>query len=277
MSIEDLLLPYRKGQNTESNHSISEAVFVVYLASEIINPERYKKLLDDDNGAFKGLFDEYKDVYTADVSVIKGPDSLKGTVRDLITGFTFRKFASGKPEWVINANNKPIPHIAVHCLSYKRWNPFITFIDRIIKSITILDKGIFVNAIGLNYVDQFNWIGEGKIPFELIFRKSNDFLPSLLYSSNDDWGLTLNLADKKSDDSKVVQNIKIYSQRINNQNLNIGIIHNAIHEYDKPKSTLELQEAPLLENIPLNALHSLNKEFLKKILTEEVLNVINLK
>jgi uncharacterized protein (TIGR04255 family) len=280
MSIKDLLLPYKIGQEKASNHSISEAVFVVYLANEIINPERYKKLLKDSNGFFKDLFDEYKDVYShgIPINVENGEPNIDGEIENVVTGFSFKKFLAGKPEWIINANNRPNPHIAIHCLNYKRWIPFVEFIDGIINALSPFDSGIFIKAIGLNYVDQFNWIGGSNIDFRLIFNEESAYVPSIVYSRGDDWGFTINVNTEINELDKMVHICKLYSKRISKQNLNIGIIHNNVYEYNKPIRITELIEnKSLLDYEPLNGLHIANKDFLKELLTKEVLDIINLK
>lgn len=267
------LIPFTK------NHSLSEAIFTIFLAEPIIKPEKFEELIL--TGNFKNTFHEFKRGIKHDLNFTF---SEKNTTYQLnnseITGFTFEKFELDKLEWAIIGQNEPYPHIAIHCLNYIRWANFIESTIPLLKTLGSFDsKGLKVKAFGLNNIDQFNWVGTKFPRIKRIFNENSEYLPKKFFEAQGDFNFTLNQNISTSSDKtslKYVERLDVFAKSIAEGNINLGIIHNVIRELDELTDLLELIEDNNMFLQPINWAHQQNKTVLKELLTEPVKNLIKL-
>jgi uncharacterized protein (TIGR04255 family) len=271
----DKLIPFHK------THSISEVSLNLYLANTIIQPERFKKLLET---GLKGLFDEFRVAYQQGVQVkFSGAgDPEIDFPEKKITGFRFNKFKEGKVAWVIQASNesqnsKDFSVLSFHCLDAEYdWDIFLPEIKKYIEHILTFEPSFFVKAIGLNYIDQFNWISEKYPDFSEIFKLNSEFLPKLFFRKSDDFTFAFNgKCSDHLDALPFIEKIDIFSRTISKGNINIGLVHLIVKEWKDVTSLNDLIAQNLFDE-SLNWAHNKNKDFLKQVLSQEVIEKIGL-
>ena len=254
------------------NHSLSEAVFTIFLAQEILKPERFEVLLQSELNEFH----EFGHNIAQNINI--RIDQLELEERE-IDGFVFRKYEAGKVAWAIVSKNKPVPYIAIHCLNYDRWIPFTTKVESYLKALANFQKDLFIKAFGLNNIDQFYWISKSYPDLEIIFRTDSELLPKKFFESKEEFTYTIKQTFHKSDDvdGKYVDRVDVFAKNLATNNINIGVIHNVIKQLDASIEIKKLIDEFSKTPNPLDWAHQLNKTTLKKLLTQSVVDLIKLK
>ena len=192
-------------------------------------------------------------------------------------GFDLRRFESnGSVPWVVSVRPE---FISVNSTVYDRWATVKP------KALELLDKfvtesvkrGQQISAIGLQYQDGFEI--EGDITPEKmksLFRGGSAWMPSHVLEESSFWHCHQGWFSKSPKGRRVLNNVNVdvvespngCSAKINGQHRVFSIAHNGKEAH--PIFTSDIEQA-------LDFLHSENKRVLGGLLTDEILDIINLK
>ncbi|MBK0382042.1 TIGR04255 family protein [Pedobacter sp. SD-b] len=252
-----------------SNHSISRVIANFILAQSFVKPKFiYDKLITNDELTSyqkKGLTSA-KTINIQNNSLNISPDS--------VNGFLFEEFDEvGKSLNVLkieNTNNNK----AVITFENKKYPNWTNYRNRFISDIIALSKtfDVYIEAIGLTYVDEFVWKSTNKIDVNSVFNESSDLINKKFLSSYN--GTLISVSQSESVDE--FNFLEEKTEIIFNNELKRIIVN---HTY-----ALKLREIAILskENSKdfeeyFNRAHKANKDILSDIFTNEVKDLIKLK
>jgi uncharacterized protein (TIGR04255 family) len=258
-------------------NSIKEAVIRLFLAQDIIKPEDFKELIKTN---FKSLFTEFNSINSFKLAFENTGGNIEHRQHEEKNmGFQFIGFdEEGSLKKVLQAHNgghdKTLTSISFHLLKYERWKPFVNEFYQLIQSLNDFRSNIYINAFGLQYTDDFNWIGEN-IPLDKIFSKNSEIIPERFFKSDDNLLILVN--NDKGYFDRI--EIRVEPEPIileNNQKIpSIRIIHNIT----QPLDLISLDEfiGKGKYKSKLDKIHEQNKKLLKDILQPQVAELIGLK
>jgi len=268
--IKDKLIPFSK------DHSISEVIFTLFLVQPLILPERYGKILETEGNTLSNYFQEFKKIVSQEFGFMFNQENtpvIDSKNNSKIVGFEFRKFSEGKLKKVFRLNNEPNPMLVIHDLEYTRWADFYTDIDLIFNGVNDFDQNIFVRGIGISYIDQFTWNDNVYPEIKSIF-KENKYLPNLVFEARNNLNFSTN-HNREVEKCIYAENISVNINQVSENSFNISLIHNAVENIELI-SLNDLLKGPLFKDLSTK-IHNLNKDLLKDILKEDVLDIIHLK
>lgn len=258
-------------RTANNNHSIKEAVIAVFLVNPIIKPERFQKLIEGD---FANEFHQFETLNQVNVQfkneIGKQPDFIKELRTNV--GFKFSKFNKGKNEKVLQGLNEiNRTFISYHSLDYTRWVNFLNEFIHIVKTISNYHRELFVSALSIHYIDEFEWIGKDELDLRTIFNGDGEYLPNEFFNSKvSNYSL---VTEKISDGRKYLDRLEIVVESQITHTIRVS--HNV---------TLPLEDVIDLANLInedffldiLNKGHLHNKEILHDILRPAIKELINL-
>jgi uncharacterized protein (TIGR04255 family) len=247
-------------------HSISRVNANIFLPQSLIKPDVIFRKLNDAN-----LLTSYQKKGVASSKTINLDNNGFQISNDEISGFVFEEFNTvGKSVNVFkveNLNNKSKAQVSFETREYSRWDNFkLKYFDDIESLIKVL--GFYIEAISLNYVDEFIWNSNSKIPVESIFNTDAELLNSSFTNSHNGTLVIISQSERKAgEDFKEEKTEILFNNDIKRVIVNhtFAIKLEDIKEYDKS----------LLETL-FNEAHAKNKDLLNKIFTTEVKKQIHL-
>ena len=252
-----------------SKHSISRVVANFFLAQSFAKPKFvFDKLLLNNK-----LVNYQKKGLTSSKTINIENDSLNIS-DDLNNGFLFEEFDdSGKSLNVLKVentnNNKAI--IGIENKKYSDWSSFKT---RFINDLKTFSEtfDIYIEAIGLTYVDEFIWKSNNNIDVYSIFNENADLINKKFLDSYNGTLVSVSQSGNVNEVNFCEEKTEIV---FNNQLKRIVINHTY---------ALKLKEISVFSNENsqnfieyFDKAHQANKDILKDILTQEVKDKINLK
>ena len=282
-----MLSEYLKTENT--NHSIVEVAFSLFLSNKLINPQSFETLI---NSEFKDYYHKFKKIIGRDlqIRVIKEKMDLNVKDNQKTHGFAFFKYNEGLEELILKGQNSSHPNksnISLHNIkSYLGWENFKKEVYHNYKVISKFQPGIFVEAFNLSYVDKFYWTKEEFPNLDHIFNSNSNLIPTECLLNKSPWNFTLkidlpenNNTDKTSPNNEILFNdllqILIKKEINENYKFSISISHGVINKFDDDTIENLLDDKQFEQKLEIA--HNHNKNLLKKILTPEVQNIIKLK
>ncbi len=275
------LIPFK------DKHSVSEAIFILFLTNPIVNSRNFDRLLWKD----APLHEKFQK-FSLQMGVnLAFPPSEQlpsgGALPNLLpkisgveqNGFIMQAFLDGKPSWVIRYQPSALPGtyhmLTFHSLVYEDWDLFYEEVFNYIKIINEFEPGIFVSGYALNYVDQFNWHGE-ELPVSEIFNHTSRYLPNLLFDSKGIFNSSGTFSHK-IDNALIAEGYMVGANQIQLNEYNIFITHQSSRSFDAPQKLSDI----CASNEQLRGLaakmHQLNKDFLLQTLVKEICERVGLK
>jgi len=251
------------------NHSISKVIANIFLPQTIIKPENvFSKLLKENV-----LAEYHKKGLSASKTININEKDLQQVVsNEEISGFVFEEFnAKGKSVNVFkvqNLNNNQKAQITFETKDYSRWSDFKNrYFDDLEKLSNIFE--FYVEAISLNYIDEFIWDAPSKIPIDEIFNTDSELLNSNFTNSHNGTLVIISQSEQKKGEKFEEEKTEIL---FNNDFKRVIVNHTfAIRLEDLQMFTKESM-------IDLFAkAHEKNKDLLNKIFTSDVKALIKLK
>jgi uncharacterized protein (TIGR04255 family) len=252
-----------------STHSISRVIANFFLAQSFAKPKFvFDKLLDKG-----GLFNYQKKGLTSSKTINIENDSLNIS-NDSNNGFLFEEFDElGKSINVLKVenihNNKAI--ISFENRKYSNWSDFKNrFISDLQKFSTIFD--VYIEAIGLTYIDEFVWKSDDNIDVYSIFNENAELINKKFLDSYNGTLVSVfqsghieevNFCEEKTE---IVFNNQL-KRIIINHTYALKLKEVSVFSDEKAKSFIEY----------FDKAHQANKDILNDILTEHVKSIINLK
>jgi uncharacterized protein (TIGR04255 family) len=255
------------------NHSIKEAVISVFLASPIIKPERFKKVIES---TLSDSFQKFETISQITLELKNQNGFIKNIGQQVANdrGFRFSSFEKGNLSKIlqgVNESNRTF--ISYHSLKYERWAKFHEEYTKYITAISEYQSDLFVTAISLHYVDEFLWETPNVNDLADIFNSHCSYLPGEFFNSiQTQYSIVV---------QKDLESGMNYSDRLeikldgNSIRPLITISHNVTHIL---KEITDLKGPNLINHFSklLEPAHLHNKELLKCILKPDILNCINL-
>ncbi|MDI9365649.1 MAG: hypothetical protein QM541_11910 [Flavobacterium sp.] len=270
------LIPAKK------NHSISEAIFSLFLVNPIIASKRFRELLMDGQPLSKNFqrFKENKSVALSFSIKSSKEGNLHSELHNLEPketedGFVMEAFSEGKLAWFIRYDPL-MPVLSIHSFMYSNWNEFYESVFTYLKAISDFDNSIYVSGYALNYVDDFDWIDSLLPNMETIFNKGGRYLPPLIFEAREGWSFSANQV-RNLENTLVLEHTNVSINSTTGSSHKITLSHHAASDFTEYKSltTLCLEKTEL--KTFANKIHNLNKEFLKETLTQAICSKIGLK
>lgn len=265
MTITEFIEPCNK------DHSIKEAVITVFLAGPILKPARFEKLIENE---LKDQFHQFQKLSNIELQIQHNFSSSLNQItnnRDDDGGFLFLGFEKGKISRILQARNENNRnYISFHSQNYKRWSDFYKDYIKSIQAISTNHPDLFVNAISLHYVDQFNWIANDKVNLGMIFNEGK-WLPEIFFESE----ISTYQISTKTEFNSINYSNRIEINVTDNFTKEITISHNITRVLDDLANLADLISSIDFEST-LQKEHNYNKSVLKDILTDPVQKMINL-
>lgn len=266
-----------------NGHSISEVIFSIVLASPIINSSRYKALIEG-GGPLSTEYKNFRITTGIKVNMIIGPAGIKPPKADYSKtgndGFTIEKFDEGNLTWLIAYQpNNDETHLGqnllrIHCLNYTRWETFFIEVIKLFGIISGFER-LFISGYSLHYLDQFKWEGTELPEMQYIFKKDNYYLSNLFLDTKGPWNFASN-TNRTIGGKLITENTNIGTNQFDSNNYIIYLFHRAATMFDEFKDLGQLLKEEELKQLA-DEMHTLNKNFLKETLNQNVQDLIGLK
>lgn len=269
----DKLIPFNK----ENNHSISEAIFTLFLPNRLYELTKFKTSIEV-NGKLKSIFQHFR-MLEGFKFLVEIENNVTATQsKNGEDGFQLEGFENGKLTWLIRyqPNNQGLNQLSIHSLNYKGWSNFYTNIFEFLKNINEIDSSIYVSGYSISYVDQFDWVDAEFPPVELIFKSSSKYLPKSIFDSKENWNIVSNF-DSLLQEKQIKEHINIGSRKLSEKSYNIYLMHVSNLLLSETESLNNFCMKDNASNIFANELHELNKIFLRDSLSDTILNLIGIK
>lgn len=254
----------------QEQHSIKEAVLTVFLQNPIIKPSSFKKLLEADE--FKQNFQEFQILKQVKVMVQSGgenkaPNIDHNTVDD--KGFVFNQFKGVEKIAVLQGlNDISRRFFSFHHFRYENWGSFVSDFKAYLTALNSFQKGIYVVGYGLHYIDEFTWELSEALPVREVFNEKSSILPPVFFSSDFQQYAIVNKSNEN-----VLDRLEII--KVESNGLTRVSISHSISELCRETIALDHLLNDNLTSV-WESSHQENKNLLKQILSQTVLEKINL-
>lgn len=166
-------------------HSIKEVVASVILATPIIKPERFKKLIDLN---LKDKFHQFEvaERWGGEASIQDGKFQVTSPELEENVGFRFLSYEGGERKSILaGINEEKRSYIAYHAFSYQDWKSFYNEYTYCLEALNEQHSSeLFIRAFNLQYVDQFQWVDKkNQIDANVLFNNGCKYLPTMFFES----------------------------------------------------------------------------------------------
>lgn len=254
---------------SESN-SLRQVVATVFCQGPLIEPNRFKKFLNELN------YQRFDLLKTEVIKLnIENSQLNNRTIKQYEdTGFRMTSFEQGRLKNLIHVEQmenkkKDITKFSFYSFRYDGWE---IFKNDVIKNLfeVLKEDNQFVQAISLNYTNEFLWKSDKRIPLDAIFNADAEFIsPKFLKSQNTAFLIN---TDNECDLYKSLEKVEIGVSALKK---NIQINSQVVFEINKISKFKELIDSKIVQNY-LDLIHTEIKSHLVSSLTEEVKRKINL-
>ncbi|ATA90004.1 TIGR04255 family protein [Capnocytophaga stomatis] len=248
------------------NHSISRVSANIFLPQSLIKPE---DVFDKINQK-KALSEYQKKGLISSKTINLHNDGLHIS-SDEIFGFVFEEFneigSSVNVLKIENINDKSKSQISFETRDYTNW---MNFKERFFRNIDSLANvyPFYVEAMSLNYIDEFIWQSDEKIPVSSIFNQDAELMNSNFIQSHN--GTLVIISQSEHNPKEKFREEK--TEILFNNDVKRVIIN---HIYAIKLEDFKGYDKSFLEEL-FNEAHSKNIELLDKIFTSEIKKNINL-
>lgn len=252
-------------------HSINRVVATVFIPQLFLKPqdifEKTKNLSGFKDYAKKGL------TKATTINIDQNKNTL-GISNEQVNGFRFESYddygALNNIFKIENNSNKS--NQSTISLENRKYSNWLTFRDRIDADFSTFSESndFYVQAISLNYRDEFIWKGKAGIPVKEIFNIESELLNKKFLDSKNG---TLILISQGNEKGYFVEEKTEIS--FNNDLNRIIIDHHYVSKFDDIKLYSKLKEQDGLNEL-FDTAHRENKTILKDILTPETQEIIKL-
>ena len=247
-------------------HSIFRSIASVFIPQQFLRPEDiFEKTKQIES------FENYPKKSLAKATTININNNSLGISNEQVNGFLFENYdQKGSIKNIFKLENKE--NRAILSLETRKYSEWKIFKDQWISDLDSFSKknDFYLDAISLNYRDEFIWSGTESIPVKEIFDIDSELLnekflnsrngPLVLISQVDTGGL------KNEEKTEVSFNNDIKRITIDHQ---FAIRFNSFQLFEKLKESDKLGQL-------FDIAHKENKNILKNVLAKEVQDLIKL-
>jgi uncharacterized protein (TIGR04255 family) len=249
-----------------SEHSVKRVTAFLFFPQEILKPEEIFDKISKDFKNYVRRDQIKKKKITISLDTMESQDS----VEDEVVGFVLDAFNDdGEVSTTFKLENTEKNYfLSFESRVYTRWE---NFINSYVSDLNILTQYFnnFIEAISLNYIDEFDWKDSKKIPTREIFNEESELLPAKFLNAYNS-KITILTQSENSDYSEEKTDI-VFSNRYKK----VVITH---HYAKRLEELIKLTD--LLENGSLKDLfcvaHDSNKNMLRDVLKSEIKEKIGL-
>lgn len=249
------------------NHSISRVIATFFLPQTFLKPKDiFEKLMVHKN------YINYQRRNLTKLRTINLNEMSQGSSDEKENGFVFEEFdiQTGKLKNIFRVlnNTDKQSSIVFETRIYENWDKFK---NRVFIDVDNFSKtfNFYVEAISLNYIDEFIWNSAERIDVQSIFNEKSDILNTSFKSSDN--GTLILISQNDITDNNEEKTEVSFSNKVKRITIN--------HQYAKKFEVLEtfeyLYNNKMLED-NFDKAHNSNKAILKDILSKESQAIINL-
>lgn len=257
-----------------ANHAIKEAVLTVFVDAPIGDIASFQEL-EKQELPFKRF--EVINQNQLSITVSGNAPNINSEKLNEV-GFKFIDYIEGKPSKVFQGMNESNRYFfSFHDLAYVRWNEFKEMFDKCIQLLSEHKGKFSVKAYSLHVIDEFSWKEKSPIPYKDLFRKNNKIIPEIFYESNRiDYLISRSYnVDDKSTKLDGTERIQINGVSIkDSDHSKLLISHNYTEVMNDSKEAFVLIQSEDFSK-KITAAHKKNKELIKELFNDEVLQIIN--
>lgn len=261
------MLQYLKPKS--GSHAISKAKATIFTPQAFVKPKDLLLKYINDEG-----FKSYEKKTLLRTTTFNVENNQINRLPEKVQGLLFESFQSnGTIDNIFKLQNDSDTRasISVETRNYDRWHGFLSQLKKGFELFANKTE-FYVEAINLNYQDEFDWINDKKqIPCDLIFNSESELLNETFLKGNN--GTLISLVQGNSDLNNLFYEEKT-EITFNNDTNRVIVNHNYAFRLNEVKTFDSVKEElyPLFENA-----HESNKKVLKELFTDDVLELINLK
>ena len=252
------------------NNSLRQVVATIFCQGPLIDPKRYQKFLNKLN------YQRFEILKTETLKLNVGDNQIQDrTERESEErGFRMTSFEKGRLSHLIHVEQvenrkKDVTKYSFYSFRYEGWENFkkhlITDLFDVLK-----EDNQFVQAVSLNYANEFLWKSEDKIPVEAVFNPDAEFI-SKKFLNSQNTAFLIN-TDNQCDAYKSIEKVEI---GISAAKKMIQINSQLVFEINKIGKFGDLLETKIIEEY-FESIHDEIKSHLRQSLTENVKQKINL-
>ena len=259
-----------------TDHAVKEAVLTVFIDTPISDVSKFKDL--EKYGILK-YFKRFEIINQNQIDLTFKDDCPNiNSNKILEAGFKYLDYIDGKPSKIFQGLNETNRYyFSFHDFSYIRWAQFKDFFDTCFSMLSKHNKIINVKAYSLHIVDEFDWVGKNNIPYKEIFRKNNKIIPKIFFESQSiDYIFSRNIEiDKQQNIKNSIERIQINGiHREQPLKSKLTISHNITKIMNNSTDALVLIQSDEFTDKIADA-HKQNKELIKELFNDEVLEIIH--
>lgn len=253
----------------KEQHSIARVQATIFFAQAYPRPDYLFELLSSDAK-------EYQKKTIMHSREIELSDNQLNVTKDSPNGFVFENFDNnGKLSSLLIFENDDKTGKSKLIIEEREYSKWTEFLDLVVNSLNLFQSKVsfFIEAISLNYLDEFIWNNNQIIDIDSIFKKDNEYINSKFkesYNSN----LNFTTLVKINED-----NVDFFEEKLeiitNNDLKRIQINH---------VNATKLLQSKVLSNNEIEELkkyfeksHAKNKEILISLLSDQTLQTIGIK
>lgn len=248
------------------NHSISRAIANLFVPQRILKPQFIFDKIRKENSLIN-----YQRKSLTEAQTINIINNIPNTSKEF-DGFIFEEFNSkGKSTYMFRVKNEPNrTQINLENRDYTNWEDFKTKLTDAVDCLSIA-MPIFVEGISLTYIDEFVWLKPSNIEVKSILDENSELLNKDFFNSYNGTLVLLSQSEPKDDVSFEEQKTEIIFNNIIKRviiNHSLAVKFKEVTVYDPGSKESFISY--------FNQAHIANKNILKRILRDDVQQLINL-
>lgn len=257
-----------------NKHSITKVSATLFIPQETLKPQDLFDVFLKKGNLKKYQKKNLRRQKTIHLTNPNFDSSNKNKEEEKIIGFIFEEYdEDGSLVYILSLENRNQKQsiITLESKKYKNWD---TFFQRLKLDLLILREGLnpYIEAISLNYKDEFIWASEEKIDVETIFNIDSELISKKFLNSINGSMILLSQESKKN----TTENEERIEVSFSNRVKRISINHNIAKTITDYQLLGNLLQTDILSK-KFNEAHDSNKKVLKDLLTSEVQSLIGLK
>jgi len=252
-----------------NNNSLRQVVATIFSPGNLVNPKRFKQYL--------GVLNCQKfEILTQRIFTIGGNQNLTNENQNSSKEIGYRMigYNDGRIKKVIHTEEKKLAHkdmvvMNFQSLDYPGWDNFVKEVLNDFFEVSKEDNP-FIQAISLNYVNEFVWASNEMIPIDEIFDRNADFMSNKFFNSQNT-SFSINTEEYKQS-YKAIEQLDINVSGLNKM---IQIKSQVVFELSQSmKLNDSIENGSLKEHF--ETIHTEIKKNLNSLFTQEVKRKINL-
>ena len=165
-------------------HSVKEAVITFTLTPKITCPSDYESLLVE-GASLYGRYHKFEPIVVHEIKNVESRLDKAEFKRVRKDGFKLLRFDAGKTTNIIQAiPQKNQTLLTFNSVNYSRWQNYLSECLKDAKAISLINRNLLVESLGVMFVDEFYFKEHNKYNPEEIFNLNSPNLPKSIFDSD---------------------------------------------------------------------------------------------